>query len=69
MACFCYAYWFVDLFISFFYLTNFYSIEKEQARAMINSALRGLKESERTTTNEPSQQPVDLDALSNFITK
>jgi hypothetical protein len=69
MACFCYAYWFVDLFISFFYLTNFYSIEKEQARAMINSALRGLKESERTTTNEPSQQPVDLDVLSNFITK
>ncbi|CAF0851496.1 unnamed protein product [Rotaria sp. Silwood1] len=41
--------------------------EKEQARTMINSALRGLKESERTS-NEP-EQSADLNALSNFVEK
>ncbi|CAF0789721.1 unnamed protein product [Adineta ricciae] len=41
--------------------------EKEQARTMINSALRGLKESERISNN--SQQPVDLDSLTNFVEK
>ncbi len=52
-----------------FYLTHFYSIEKEQARSMINSALRGFKESERTTSNESSEQPVDFDSLTNFVAK
>jgi hypothetical protein len=33
---------------------------------MINSALRGLKESERTTN---SDQSVDFDELSNFVEK
>jgi hypothetical protein len=32
---------------------------------MINSALRGLKESERTS--DQSQQTVDLNSLSNFV--
>ncbi len=32
---------------------------------MIHSALRGLKESERTTNQ--SQENVDLNALSNFV--
>ncbi|UJR23474.1 hypothetical protein I4U23_026474 [Adineta vaga] len=41
--------------------------EKEQARTMINSALRGLKESERTSNQ--SQQPVDLDSFTNFVEK
>ncbi|CAF2855446.1 unnamed protein product [Rotaria sp. Silwood2] len=41
--------------------------EKEQARTMINSALQGLKESERTSNQ--SEQPVDLNALSNFVEK
>ncbi len=40
-------------------------IEKDQARTMINSALRGLKESERTN-NQP-QQSVDLNSLSTFV--
>jgi hypothetical protein len=42
-------------------------IEKEQARTMINSALQGLKESDRTANQ--SQQPVNLDSLSNFVEK
>lgn len=33
---------------------------------MINSALRGLKESERTTSDE-SQSDVDFNSLSNFV--
>ncbi|CAF4559943.1 unnamed protein product [Rotaria sp. Silwood1] len=41
--------------------------EKEQARTMINSALRGLKESERTSSQ--TQQSVDLNSLSNFVEK
>ena len=32
---------------------------------MIHSALRGLKESERAT--DEGEQPVDLNALSNFV--
>ncbi len=68
MACFCYTCWFVLL-----YLLNFnsiYIIEKEQARMMINSALRGLKESERTTSSElSSQQPIDFNSLTNFVAK
>jgi hypothetical protein len=40
-------------------------IEKDQARTMINSALRGLKESERT--NNQAQQSVDLNSLSTFV--
>ena len=40
-------------------------IEKDQARTMISSALRGLKESERT--NNQSQQSVDLNSLSTFV--
>ncbi len=43
------------------------SIEKDQARFMINSALRGLKESERSSRH--SQQNVDLNSLSNFLEK
>jgi len=43
------------------------SIEKDQARFMINSALRGLKESERSSRH--SQQNVDLNSLSNFVEK
>ena len=42
-----------------------HQIEKEQARSMIHSALRGLKESERST--DEGEQPVDLNALSNFV--
>lgn len=42
-------------------------LEKEQARNMINSALRGLKESERTSS--VNQQSVDLNSLSNFVEK
>ncbi|CAF2874742.1 unnamed protein product [Rotaria sp. Silwood2] len=41
--------------------------EKEQASTMINSALRGLKESERTSSE--TQQSVDLNSLSNFVDK
>ncbi|CAF0818873.1 unnamed protein product [Adineta steineri] len=41
--------------------------EKDQARTMINSALRGLKESDRSS--DQSQQPVDLDSLSEFVEK
>ena len=40
-------------------------IEKEQARSMIHLALRGLKESERST--DGGEQPVDLNALSSFV--
>lgn len=36
---------------------------------MINAALRGLKESERTTANQPSQQPIDFDSLATFVAK
>jgi hypothetical protein len=35
---------------------------------MINSALQGFKESERTSNQSP-QQPVDFDSLSNFVEK
>jgi hypothetical protein len=69
MACFCYTCWFVSFFLLVFYQKHFYSIEKEQARTMINSALRGLKESERTTSNESTEQSVDFDALTNFVAK
>ncbi|CAF1466820.1 unnamed protein product [Adineta ricciae] len=42
--------------------------EKEQARSMINAALRGLKESERTSTSSDIQDSVvDFDSLSNFV--
>ncbi|CAF1642989.1 unnamed protein product [Rotaria magnacalcarata] len=41
--------------------------EKEQARTMINAALRGLKESERTV--DPTAQSVDFNSLSNFVEK
>lgn len=41
--------------------------EKEQARAMITSALQGLKESERA--QDHAQQSVDLNSLSKFVEK
>ena len=41
-------------------------VEKEHARTMISSALEGLKESERTSSN-PAEQSVDLDALTSFV--
>lgn len=41
--------------------------EKEQARMMINSALQGLKESERT--NNTNDQSVDLNSLATFVEK
>lgn len=40
-------------------------VEKEQARSMINAALRGLKESERASPQV--DQSVDFNALSNFV--
>ncbi|CAF3068312.1 unnamed protein product [Rotaria socialis] len=49
------------------WLVSASTAEKEQARAMITSALRGLKESERTSNQ--AQQPVDLNELSNFVEK
>jgi hypothetical protein len=57
------------IYLLVFYQRDFYSIEKEQARTMINSALKGLKESERTTSNESTEQSVDFDALTNFVAK
>jgi hypothetical protein len=54
-----------------FYLNKFIKnyciifIEKDQARLMINSALRGLKESERTSDQSPPT--VDLNSLSTFV--
>ena len=41
------------------------SVEKDQARFMINSALRGLTESERSSNS--TQENVDLNSLSNFV--
>ncbi|UJR25430.1 hypothetical protein I4U23_006777 [Adineta vaga] len=41
--------------------------EKDQARSMIHSALRGLKESERTTSSDVQDSVVDFDSLSNFV--
>lgn len=51
-----------------FYLNDslLFYLEKDQARTMINSALRGLKESDRTTN---TNQSVDLNSLSNFVEK
>ncbi|CAF3768980.1 unnamed protein product [Rotaria sordida] len=49
------------------WLVSASATEKEQARQMINSALCGLKESERTSSQ--TQQSVDLNALSNFVEK
>jgi hypothetical protein len=66
MACFSFTNWFVHLiYLIFDIYLNF--IEKERARTMINNALRGLKESDRTSNQ--SQQPVDLNSLSNFVEK
>lgn len=42
-------------------------VEKEQARMMINSALQGLKESERT--NNTTDGSVDLNSLTTFVEK
>ena len=67
MACFSIIRWFVHSF-SILYNIDLFSLEKEQARTMINSALRGLKESERTS-NQSSQPLVDFNALSNFVEK
>ncbi|CAF0783492.1 unnamed protein product [Adineta steineri] len=39
--------------------------EKEQARTMINSALQGLKESERAS--HQLNEPIDFDSLCNFV--
>ena len=41
------------------------SLEKDQARTMINAALCSLKESERTSIDVP--QDVDLQSLSHFV--
>ena len=46
-------------------IVRFFVSEKDQARSMINSALRGLKESDRTSNQ--SQQNVDLNSLSTFV--
>jgi hypothetical protein len=42
-------------------------LEKEQVRTMINAALNGLRESERTV-NE-NDRPVDFNVLSSFVEK
>jgi hypothetical protein len=67
MACFSFTIWFVHSFPILYYI-DFFPLEKEQARTMINSALQGFKESERTSNPSP-QQPVDFDSLSNFVEK
>ena len=48
-------------------LYSYIFIEKDQARTMINSALRGLRENEQSS--DQKQDAVDLNALTNFVEK